>query len=440
MCVRTTREERTAPIDSPASPPKNESPTHDLRFCLSALCCCCWVPHSHHHHPRRKKATKTPSQFTSLNPPPHPLSLSPSRRRTQHHTSPSEQRSRRRRRRSRHGKGNLLALPSPLPLIASRYSPSQLQKKKRTGGGEQPKPASDVAEDKPAEDTSPDVQQPHLNAATTTAAPGTDDKDASTKADDPKKDAKEKEKKPAALPVVTAVLNVDMHCDGCAKRIRASIRHYPGELSLHPSSSASTPSLLILLCSISVDRTGVEGVAMEVDKGTMTVVGRFDAKKLRDRVANKTKKKVDLLPNNKKAGDDNDNKNNKANECDGKPADKKQQQQEDDGDEAGKEDKKKKKEKEEQDDQKKKKAKDNKKPVVVRMILITFPSVHVHRLNSILFDLTELFPVVRVNFVGVCFDLFQRIFCATYSPTSTIFCLACRIPLCRVAGSCVAAF
>ncbi|BAH91939.1 Os02g0819000 [Oryza sativa Japonica Group] len=238
------------------------------------------------------------------------------------------------------------------------------KKKKRTGGGEQPKPASDVAEDKPAEDTSPDVQQPHLNAATTTAAPGTDDKDASTKADDPKKDAKEKEKKPAALPVVTAVLNVDMHCDGCAKRIRASIRHYPGELSLHPSSSASTPSLLILLCSISVDRTGVEGVAMEVDKGTMTVVGRFDAKKLRDRVANKTKKKVDLLPNNKKAGDDNDNKNNKANECDGKPADKKQQQQEDDGDEAGKEDKKKKKEKEEQDDQKKKKAKDNKKPVV----------------------------------------------------------------------------
>ncbi|KAF2947660.1 heavy metal-associated isoprenylated plant protein 3 [Oryza sativa Japonica Group] len=210
------------------------------------------------------------------------------------------------------------------------------KKKKRTGGGEQPKPASDVAEDKPAEDTSPDVQQPHLNAATTTAAPGTDDKDASTKADDPKKDAKEKEKKPAALPVVTAVLNVDMHCDGCAKRIRASIRHYPG----------------------------VEGVAMEVDKGTMTVVGRFDAKKLRDRVANKTKKKVDLLPNNKKAGDDNDNKNNKANECDGKPADKKQQQQEDDGDEAGKEDKKKKKEKEEQDDQKKKKAKDNKKPVV----------------------------------------------------------------------------
>jgi copper chaperone CopZ len=28
--------------------------------------------------------------------------------------------------------------------------------------------------------------------------------------------------------VVTVVLKVDMHCDGCAKRIRASVRHYTG--------------------------------------------------------------------------------------------------------------------------------------------------------------------------------------------------------------------
>ncbi|TVU27705.1 hypothetical protein EJB05_19202, partial [Eragrostis curvula] len=41
---------------------------------------------------------------------------------------------------------------------------------------------------------------------------------------------------------------------------------------------------------------------MEVDKGTMTVVGRFDSKKLRDRVAKKTKKKVDLVTN-KDGGD-----------------------------------------------------------------------------------------------------------------------------------------
>jgi hypothetical protein len=34
---------------------------------------------------------------------------------------------------------------------------------------------------------------------------------------------------------------------------------------------------------------------MEVEKGSMTVVGRFDAKKLRDRVANKTRKNVDFV-------------------------------------------------------------------------------------------------------------------------------------------------
>ncbi|XP_039791941.1 heavy metal-associated isoprenylated plant protein 3-like [Panicum virgatum] len=52
--------------------------------------------------------------------------------------------------------------------------------------------------------------------------------------------------------------------------------------------------LIIYRCRL----PGVEGVAMEVDKGTMTVVGRFDTKKLRDRVANKTRKKVDLVGNN----------------------------------------------------------------------------------------------------------------------------------------------
>ncbi|CAL5056487.1 unnamed protein product [Urochloa decumbens] len=102
------------------------------------------------------------------------------------------------------------------------------------------------------------------------------------------KDGKEKGKKPPPqLPVVTAVLKVDMHCDGCAKRIRASVHRYPGkDRYMKPRPSIS----LLLLC--------VEGVAMEVDKGSMTVVGRFDAKKLRDRVANKTRKKVDLVGNN----------------------------------------------------------------------------------------------------------------------------------------------
>ncbi|TVU27710.1 hypothetical protein EJB05_19207, partial [Eragrostis curvula] len=40
---------------------------------------------------------------------------------------------------------------------------------------------------------------------------------------------KDKEKaKKAPPPFVTVVLKIDMHCDGCAKRIRGSVRHYPG--------------------------------------------------------------------------------------------------------------------------------------------------------------------------------------------------------------------
>uniref|UniRef100_A0A804NWB6 HMA domain-containing protein n=1 Tax=Zea mays TaxID=4577 RepID=A0A804NWB6_MAIZE len=98
-----------------------------------------------------------------------------------------------------------------------------------------------------------------------------------------------------------------MHCDGCAKRIRGSVRRYPG----------------------------VEGVAMDVDKGIMTVVGRLDAKKLRDRVADKTKKKVDLVlgggggnSSNNKGGGGNNNKQGGGNqhkgghEEDGKQSDK----------------------------------------------------------------------------------------------------------------------
>ncbi|KAF0935425.1 hypothetical protein E2562_032680, partial [Oryza meyeriana var. granulata] len=148
-------------------------------------------------------------------------------------------------------------------------------------------------------------------------------------------------KKAPVLPVVTAVLKVDMHCDGCAKRIRASVRHYPG----------------------------LEGVAMDVDKCTMTVVGRFDAKKLRDRVADKTKKKVELLANNnkKEGGGGGGGGNNKGNEGDGKP-----------DEEEGQEEKKK-----EQEDEKKKKGKDDKdskKPIVpvVGTVVLKIGAVGLH--------------------------------------------------------------
>ncbi|KAM0863032.1 hypothetical protein ACQ4PT_044864 [Festuca glaucescens] len=178
---------------------------------------------------------------------------------------------------------------------------------------------------------------------------------------------KGKEKKaPPPLPVVTAVLKVDMHCDGCAHRIRASVRRY----------------------------AGVEGVAMEVEKGSMTVVGRFDAKKLRDRVAHKTRKKVDLVGNNnsnKGGGDKGGGGDQKGNDGEGKP-----EKKEDEGKEHDKGGK-------DQDDKcggggnagKGKGGKDNKKPavpVIVTVVLkIGSVGLHcdgcMHRIRSKLFKI-----------------------------------------------------
>ncbi|XP_044417108.1 heavy metal-associated isoprenylated plant protein 3 [Triticum aestivum] len=175
------------------------------------------------------------------------------------------------------------------------------KKKKRSGGGggggggggeggggggvqQEEKPEADAgsgcegqAKEKPADDKDKDKEKGGGGCKDDKADKDKDkDKGCGGGKDD--KGGKDKAKKPPPpLPVVTAVLKVDMHCDGCAHRIRASVRRFPG----------------------------VEGVAMEVDKGSMTVVGRFDAKKLRDRVAAKTRKKVELVggKDNKGGGD-----------------------------------------------------------------------------------------------------------------------------------------
>ncbi|XP_066328847.1 heavy metal-associated isoprenylated plant protein 3-like [Miscanthus floridulus] len=176
------------------------------------------------------------------------------------------------------------------------------------GGGQQQKPADDGEEQAPAAP----------NAGDASPAEGNKDKehekgkDSDKEKDQQEKGAKGKDKDGKKQPpMVTAVLKVDMHCDGCAKRIHGSVHRYPG----------------------------VEGVAMEVEKGSMTVVGRFDAKKLRDRVADKTRKHVDLVGggsgNNKGGGGAGGGGNGKqggesgggnqhkgATEVDGKQADK----------------------------------------------------------------------------------------------------------------------
>ncbi|KAL3825872.1 hypothetical protein ACJIZ3_021901 [Penstemon smallii] len=73
----------------------------------------------------------------------------------------------------------------------------------------------------------------------------------------------------------TVVLKLDLHCEGCAKKVRHSIRHFEG----------------------------VEKVKADCAANKLTVTGNVDPTWLRERVESKTKKKVDLIsPQPKKDG------------------------------------------------------------------------------------------------------------------------------------------
>ncbi|XP_057424133.1 heavy metal-associated isoprenylated plant protein 3-like [Lotus japonicus] len=72
------------------------------------------------------------------------------------------------------------------------------------------------------------------------------------------------------------VYKLDLHCEGCIKKIKRTVRHFEG----------------------------VENVKAELEANKVTVTGKFDAVKLQAKIAEKTKKKVDLVsaPPKKDAG------------------------------------------------------------------------------------------------------------------------------------------
>ncbi|XP_018445033.2 heavy metal-associated isoprenylated plant protein 3 isoform X1 [Raphanus sativus] len=90
-------------------------------------------------------------------------------------------------------------------------------------------------------------------------------------------------------PCITVVLKVDMHCDGCASKIVKCLRSFKG----------------------------VETVKTESESGKLTVTGEVDPAKLRETLAEKTKKKVELVSpqpkkENKNKSDDDKNKEKKS--------------------------------------------------------------------------------------------------------------------------------
>ncbi|GAB4856649.1 hypothetical protein Ancab_014561 [Ancistrocladus abbreviatus] len=66
---------------------------------------------------------------------------------------------------------------------------------------------------------------------------------------------------------VTVVLKLDMHCEGCAKKVRRSVKNFDG----------------------------VESVKADCASNKLTVIGKVDPVKIKERVEEKTKKKVELV-------------------------------------------------------------------------------------------------------------------------------------------------
>ncbi|XP_022140724.1 heavy metal-associated isoprenylated plant protein 3-like [Momordica charantia] len=65
----------------------------------------------------------------------------------------------------------------------------------------------------------------------------------------------------------SVVFKIDIHCEGCANKIRKCVREIEG----------------------------VEKVKAEWEINKLTVIGKFDASKLREKLADKTKKKIDIV-------------------------------------------------------------------------------------------------------------------------------------------------
>ncbi|XP_021897685.1 heavy metal-associated isoprenylated plant protein 5 [Carica papaya] len=95
---------------------------------------------------------------------------------------------------------------------------------------------------------------------------------------------------------VTAVFKIDMHCEGCAKKIKRAMKHYPG----------------------------VEDVKADTVANKLTVVGKVDPAKIQQKLQEKMKKKVDLIsPQPKK-----DDKKPDEKKEDKKPEEKKEEKKE----------------------------------------------------------------------------------------------------------------
>lgn len=76
--------------------------------------------------------------------------------------------------------------------------------------------------------------------------------------------------------IPSVVLKLDLHCEGCVKKIKRAVRHFDG----------------------------VEDVKADTPNNKLTVIGKVDPHKVRDKLAEKIKKKVELVSSPQPKKDD----------------------------------------------------------------------------------------------------------------------------------------
>lgn len=101
--------------------------------------------------------------------------------------------------------------------------------------------------------------------------------------------------------VTVVVMKLDMHCEGCGKKIKRLLKHHKGISS----------SSLLILSAINDHRirlyekkpnadslillSGVEDVEIDYKADELTVIGNVDPAAVRDKVADRIKRKVEIV-------------------------------------------------------------------------------------------------------------------------------------------------
>jgi len=123
----------------------------------------------------------------------------------------------------------------------------------------------------------------------------------------------------------TVVLKLDFHCDGCASKITRHLRALQGFIPLLLWLLA--PRCLVNCCVLKLFLLAVEGVETvkaESDAGKVTVTGKLDPVKVRDNLAEKMKKKVEIVSPQPKKDKDKDKEKEKEENKDAKTNNKNQ--------------------------------------------------------------------------------------------------------------------